>query len=168
MRVIPIILGAIAIIATALPLSRHQAWWIRVLDFPRLQIVFIAVIALVWHVAASGLADASDAIFAVLLALSLGYQAFMIHPYTRLVPPQTQWSRISRPDSTISLLFANVQENNRDADRLRTILGTVDADLVLLVETDEWWLSQVKDLFSGHPYQLLQPGGTSSRRVPLP
>src|SRR5688572_10166970 len=157
MRFIPLILGAVAIISTVIPLSRHQAWWIRIFDFPRLQIVFVGLIAFIWHIAGGGRTSVIGMIFAVFLAVALVYQAFMIFPYTRLATLQTEWSTHPRPDSTISLLFANVQESNRDAERLKRILRETDADLVLLVETDDWWLGQVKDALSDYPYTVLQP-----------
>src|SRR5688500_5272213 len=38
--------GAVMIAATAVPLLRRNAWWIRVFDFPRLQITVISAGAL--------------------------------------------------------------------------------------------------------------------------
>lgn len=39
------VLAALLAALTLLPLSRHPAWWVRSLDFPRLQI-FLALLAL--------------------------------------------------------------------------------------------------------------------------
>lgn len=49
------LLAVVSILATLLPLLRQTAWWIRVFDFPRLQIVAVAVLCMVagvllrWH-----------------------------------------------------------------------------------------------------------------------
>lgn len=157
MRLIPITLACIAIIATAIPLSRYQAWWVRIFDFPRLQIVVIGLAAMIWHILAGGFSTTLGVIFAVILALSLAYQAFMIFPYTRLAPLQTEWSRNPRDESTVSLLFANVQESNRDTENLKHILKERNADLVLLVETDDWWLGQLSETLADYPFKVLQP-----------
>jgi len=157
MRILTIILGAIAIITTALPISRHPAWWIRVLDFPRLQIVVVGLVALVGYWIVSPVADVFSIVFSVLLLLSFGYQVYMIYPYTRLVKPQTQRSRHPDPDNSLAILFANVLQDNRDAAGLRKILRSNDADLICLVETDDWWLEQIRDEFKAHPYQVLHP-----------
>ncbi len=151
------ILGAVAIIATALPISRHPAWWIRVLDFPRLQIFFIGLVALLGYAIFTPVFDGTGIVFTILLLASLGYQAYMIYPYTPLVRPQTQRCKHPDPNNTLSILFANVLQDNRDAYTLRRIIRRNDADLVLLVETDGWWIKQVRGEFSEHPYQVLHP-----------
>ncbi|MGH7316726.1 MAG: hypothetical protein ACREJS_10750 [Candidatus Rokuibacteriota bacterium] len=38
MTIVLYCLGLVFIVPTLLPLSRHEAWWIRACDFPRLQI----------------------------------------------------------------------------------------------------------------------------------
>src|SRR5688572_25917289 len=157
MRLLTIIFGAVAIITTALPVSRHPAWWIRVLDFPRLQIFIIGVVALIGYWIVSPVADAFAIVFSLLLLLSLGYQVYMIYPYTRIVKPQTERCRQPDPDNSVAILFANVLQDNRDAEGLRKIIRSNDADLICLVETDDWWLDQVREEFKDHPYQVLHP-----------
>lgn len=151
------ILGAVAIIATALPISRHPAWWIRVLDFPRLQIFIIGLVALFGYAIFTPAFDLTGIAFTGLLLASLGYQAYMIYPYTRLVRPQTQRCTRPDPDNTLSILFANVLQENSDAYTIRKIIRRNKADLVLLVETDEWWISQIRGEFNEHPHQVLHP-----------
>jgi endonuclease/exonuclease/phosphatase (EEP) superfamily protein YafD len=157
MWTLPVILGLLVIVMTAVPLSKHQAWWVRVFDFPRLQIVFVGALALILYLLLIDLDSAGDALFLALLIFSLGYQAFMIYPYTRLARVQTEQSFHPDPDSTISLLFANVQENNRETNSLKTIIREVAADMVLLVETDDWWLHEMEPEFRDYPYRVLQP-----------
>ena len=152
-----IILGVVAIVTTALPLSRHPAWWIRVLDFPRLQIFIIGFIALLWYWTFVQDVDPLGIVYTTLLVASLGYQAYMIYPYTRLVRPQTERCRNPDPDNTVSIMLANVLQDNRDAKALRKIIRENKADFVLLVETDEWWLDQVREEFEEYPYQVLHP-----------
>jgi endonuclease/exonuclease/phosphatase (EEP) superfamily protein YafD len=43
----------------------------------------------------------------------------------------------------ISLLIANVLQKNRCADSFLTIISDADPDLVLAVETDEWWAERL-------------------------
>ena len=45
----------------------------------------------------------------------------------------------SPPDRCIRLLMANVLQENRRSDLVLAAIADADPDVVLLVETDEWW-----------------------------
>ncbi len=156
MRIAPVIIGLLVVLTTLLPLSKRQVWWIRIFDFPRFQIVFAGLVSLIWYLV-WGFSTAFDVAFTLSVAAALAYQAYMIFPYTRFARPQTEWSRDPDPASTISLFFANVEMSNRKTEKLKTIIRDADADLVLLVETDEFWLEQVRETLSDYKYTVLQP-----------
>ena len=70
------LVGGIALVATLMPLLRSTAWWIRVCDFPRLQIVAGLLLALgaeVWLTGGFGETWA-EGLFEALLAGAAGYQ----------------------------------------------------------------------------------------------
>jgi endonuclease/exonuclease/phosphatase (EEP) superfamily protein YafD len=147
-------------VATLLPLLRRESWWIRSFDFPRLQVVALASVTLAggvlldfWHANWQGKA--------LLLALgaSIVYQLVRILPYTQLLPKKALDS--SRPntenDTHISLLVTNVLMTNRDASRCLGVIRRCDPDVILAVETDQWWLDQLKCLEETHPYTAYAP-----------
>ncbi|MCD6044145.1 MAG: Endonuclease/exonuclease/phosphatase, partial [Burkholderiales bacterium] len=76
--------GAAMIVATVLPLARRTAWWIRIFDFPRLQILFLAAGALALFLAFREGSSAWQNAFALLLLAAIAYQAYMMFPYTVL------------------------------------------------------------------------------------
>jgi hypothetical protein len=43
-----------------------------------------------------------------------------------------------RPESTLSLLLANVKMDNHNSARLREIVAEADPDIILVVEADGW------------------------------
>ena len=157
MRILSIILGAVAIITTALPITRHPGWWVRIWDFPRIQIAVLGTIAIVVFVFSGSVSSPLEIVFIVFVASSVGFQAYMIYPYTRLVSPQTQRTQDPDPDNTISVLFANVLMDNRNVTALKDIVRKADADVILLVETDDWWLESIREEFSDHPFTVLHP-----------
>ncbi|MDQ3586390.1 MAG: hypothetical protein M3407_11530, partial [Acidobacteriota bacterium] len=108
MEIALITLGSLMIVATVLPLSRSEVWWIRIFDFPRLQIVVITFIVLVVYLWLRGAGGVGGNLFAAALALCLLWQGYMMFPYTRLSRVQVQRSHSPEPQSSISLLFANV------------------------------------------------------------
>lgn len=152
-----IIIGCIAIAVTVVPLVRADAWWIRIFDFPRLQITFVAATTAAAYILFVGNYSTGGIIFLGSLALCLFYQGYMMFPYTPLARKQVQQSFNSTPESSFSLLFGNVLESNRNSERLREIIRKADPDIILTVETNGWWQEQLKEFEQTHPYIVHQP-----------
>ena len=152
-----LLFGSVMIVATALPLLRANAWWIRVFDFPRLQITVISAAALAVLLCSFDRSSAWQVAFAAALALCLAYQSYMMFPYTVLARRQVEQARKSGAGGTIALLFANVLMTNRDSQRLLAIVRSQDPDLLLAVETDAWWQRELDVLARTHPHCVRQP-----------
>src|SRR5687767_9654554 len=149
------------IVATAVPITRKKAWWIRIFDFPRLQILLIAAATLALFLALVDDWSAWHALFAILLALAIAYQAYMMFPYTVLARPQVPRAGGRDPNRTISLLFANVLMSNRQSEELLAIIREEDPDLVLAVETDAWWQRELDVLAETHRHAVRRPQGNT-------
>lgn len=157
MDVILTLLGTLMIVATLLPLARLDDWWIRIFDFPRLQIAAVsaAVLLLAWPVR-DDLGALQIAVLAMLAACML-YQAYRMLPYTPLRAKQVQDSQRAEPASTISVLCANVLMTNRNAAGLLRLIDENKPDLVFAAETDAWWHEALQPLETSHPYSVRQP-----------
>jgi endonuclease/exonuclease/phosphatase (EEP) superfamily protein YafD len=96
-------------------------------------------------------------VFFVALSICLAYQLWRMWPYTPLHPRQVQ--RVEQPDEarTLSFLIANVLMTNRDSGRLRELVRARNPDLIMLVETDDWWEGQMRGLEQSHPHGLKRP-----------
>lgn len=148
--------GALAIAFTALPLVRASAWWIRVFDFPRLQISALGAGALAGLLLAWDRASGWHGLLGTALAGALGYQAWMMFPYTVLARKQVLEATRRDRGRALSLVFANVRMQNRDAGRLLAIIAEEDPDLVLAAEPDAWWQEQLDALARDRPYAVRQ------------
>jgi endonuclease/exonuclease/phosphatase (EEP) superfamily protein YafD len=148
--------GLVTAAATALPLVRANAWWIRWFDFPRLQILAVAVLVLAAFPFFAG-GSAFDYAFAGMLLATIGYQCYMMFPYTVLARRQVEQSRAATHASTVRMLFANVLMPNRDSARLKAMIRETDPDLILAVEADGWWREQLADLRQTHPHAVEHP-----------
>lgn len=157
MEIAIVTVGLAMMIATALPLIRKDAWWIRIFDFPRLQIAFLAALTLIAYALFGNVSDTKSYLFLAALGACLVYQGYMMFPYTRLSRKQAQHSLDPKKESSFSLLFANVLMDNRNAAGLREIIRKADPDLILAVETDEWWQEQLKEFEQTHPFTVHQP-----------
>lgn len=151
MNVFLIILAVVLAACTALPFVRSERWWIRILDFPRLQLAALSAALLValwfvrsptwWWWAALALASAA-----------LLVQLFHILPYTPLWRKEAERARGGHP--TVSLLMANVQMDNRQADGLFDFIERTDPDLVVLDEPDDWWEQQFRRIEATYPHVM--------------
>lgn len=157
MKVFLIAMGSLVIVTTILPFIRTGFWFVRIFDFPRLQIALVGIAVLLGHLVSGFSAAWPETVFGVLLVSSILNQAYRIFPYTPLASPQVQRSKGSAKEATLSLLFSNVLIENRDAQKLKDVVCGADPDIILAVETDKWWGDQLADFAATHPYTVLQP-----------
>lgn len=146
MKIAVLVLAGFLAAASLVPFIRYEAWWIRILDFPRAQILALGLIAFglclfYWNLRSwQGIAVLSAAALAVLI------QAVNIFPYTPLAPHEVLSASKADPKSTLSLLVANVLMSNRRTDRLLGMVAEHRPDVVLLLEPDAWWEEKMRVL----------------------
>jgi endonuclease/exonuclease/phosphatase (EEP) superfamily protein YafD len=151
------LLGSLMIGATLLPLAKLDDWWIRIFDFPRLQIAVGSALVLALTLLVRDEPGAAQNLWLAALAASTLYQAYRMYPYTRLHAKQAQDSRRTDPNSTLGVLCANVLMDNRNAAGLCRLIEENDPDLIFTAETDAWWEQALRHLETSHPYTVLQP-----------
>lgn len=139
---------------TALPLLRSERWWIRVFDFPRLQIAAASVVVLL-ALAARPADGRAFWIAMVLAAATVLVQLGYVLPYTRLWRKETQDAEGGHP--TLTLLMANVLMDNRRAERLLGFIRERRPDLIVLDEPDAWWESALRPLERDYPHHVKEP-----------
>lgn len=150
-------LGLLLLGATALPLWDTPRWWVRMLDFPRPHLV---VLMLVVAVAAIGLLD-RRAIATWLLVAALGgavaYQASWLWMFTPLHRVEAPAVAGCAARDQLSVLVANVLEENRDTAPLMAAIAAHDPELVLVMEADRGWIEALEPVGRTHPHRLLHP-----------
>ena len=151
------IIGWLMIAATVLPLLRSEHWIVRIFDFPRLQITVVFCVTFAAYLAVREDPSQADNLFLGILAGCLAYQLWRMWPYTPLHSKQVKTVVESDDSRSLSLLISNVLETNRDSGKLLALIRRFDPDLVLLVETDDWWLEQLRELERTHAHVLQQP-----------
>jgi endonuclease/exonuclease/phosphatase (EEP) superfamily protein YafD len=149
--------AGIVILWTALPLLRHEAWWIRVFDFPRRQIALVALVAIPTYVALAGFESALDWIMVAALCSCVLYQLALIAMYTPLFPKQAKDAAAARQERCVGIVVANVLTPNRGAEALLDIVRARNPDVMLFVETDDWWEARLDALEATHPYTVKCP-----------
>jgi endonuclease/exonuclease/phosphatase (EEP) superfamily protein YafD len=147
------------VFGTAVPLLRSNEWWIRVFDFPRIQIAVLIGLTLAGYGALRLYGPLRPWEYALIAAavLALVWQLISIAPYTMFYPREMPDSRAKDDSNRISLLAYNVLSDNRDVEALRNFIRDTDPDVILLSEPNQWWLEQLDGLEDDYPYTLHQP-----------
>ena len=150
-----LLLALAGVAVTALPAVSADTWWIRYLDFPRLEfMVLMAVVTALLVLLPRRTCLSWAAVVA--LAGACAYDAALLAPYSPLVAPQ-QVAATSCPDGNrLRLLEANVQMTNRHDHRLLDIVRQADPDVAWFQETDAWWEQELTPLGKSMPYDLAQ------------
>ncbi|MCP9495107.1 MAG: endonuclease/exonuclease/phosphatase family protein [Pyrinomonadaceae bacterium MAG19_C2-C3] len=147
-----IVAGCLAIVLTLLPLVRRTEWWVRLGDFPRVQIALGALGVLGGYLYVEPIDAVAEYVFGGALIASVLYQVASMLPYTPLYPKQVMPSARVKDDAVCSLMVANVLMTNRETSKLLAAIAEHDPMLVLAVETSEWWKTQLDALAPRYPY----------------
>lgn len=158
MKIVVVVLGLLMVFATLVPFIRKEFWWIRVFDFPRLQIISIAILVFLLYLFFywdSG--QFLENFFLIILISAILHQASVILPYSPVHKKQV--IRCTDPFESISfsLMVMNVLMPNRNSKKALEIIRKQDPDIIIAVETDQWWKEQFKPLEKSHPHNVLVP-----------
>ncbi len=151
-------LAAIAfLLVTLLPMWRNPHWIVRGMDFPRLQFAVMATALLLAQLLFLDLENAGTWMLVVPTLLCLAWQAWWIAPYTRLWPLDVQTAKESGSDRRISIMTANVLTTNRNAEALLSLVRQRKPDVLVTLESDQWWQDRLDVLQPEMPYSIKCP-----------
>lgn len=158
LKIIIYIVGSLGIILTILPFLKFGMWWIRIGDFPRLQIAFgCLVTAILFAATADYPLLITEIIFSLSLVACVLYQLYCVLPYLPIYPKQVERSRSPLAENTIKLLIFNVLIDNRESAKFLKLVEKISPDLILLAEPDERWVSEIAALEKDYPHTVLHP-----------
>lgn len=150
-------LTALLALLTLLPLSRYQAWWVRDLDFPRLQLAIALGVLLAAELITLELTRPVTWLLVGITLACLVYQAWWILPYTPIYPVEVRYCEKPDPESMIRVMAANVLTPNRNSDGLLGLIRTHQPDVLVTLESDAWWQSRLDVLRGDYPYTISCP-----------
>lgn len=147
----------IFIILTLLPLSHYQAWWIRGLDFPRLQIGILLFGLLLLELLLIDLSRTGAWTIIASTMACLIYQLWWIIPYTRLCPAEVRISPNANPATAVRVMTANVLGTNRQSAEFLELVYENDPDILVTLESNLWWQRQLSALENIYIHTLKCP-----------
>lgn len=148
---------AVLILLTALPVIETDEWWVRLWDYPRLQIAALLAVALIGLVAA---APRKGRLFFTAVGLGLAsliWQLFQVASYLPGWPVELAATKTCAPGRQVRLLNANVLMVNNDSAALLALVRRTNPDVVLLLEPSLDWERAVRPLYPDYPHRISQP-----------
>jgi len=135
--------GIIAIIFTLLPLIPADYWWIRMFDFPHIQLTSLTFIAILTYYIKFDFRQKKDYIFITILIVCFIYQSTKIVPYTPFYKKEVMDTTNPKKQSIIKLLTSNVLQKNENNDRLMDVIEELDADIMVFTEANNRWKNAI-------------------------
>lgn len=154
-----LIVGVLIILASLLSLIHDLPYWyLKVLDFPRLQYLIIAIVCLLIFVLANKKRNVASVFFTLGLISSIIIHSTRILPYLvgkKTVPDANQSNLLQK--NTFSILIANVLITNRNVVGLLQLVKEKKPDMLLTMEVDKWWVNQLLSLKKSYPFVIEYP-----------
>ena len=145
------------ILTTLIPSIRHDFWIFRVFEFPRLQKLVLNVALITFVFFFSFPETSTDYIILGLLCLNAAYLIYLIFPFTKFGSKQIVKALHAPNNNNLKVFIANVYQENRNSDAYLKLVKSCNPDVVLMVETHEWWQEKMDVIGKDYPYQLKIP-----------
>lgn len=149
-------IGLFTIAAAFIPRIKKDVWWIRGFEFPHAQLTFLNIIITTSFLFVIDYAFI-DIIFIVGLFITIIYQLAILIPYTFFAKKQVKDCVKNIPESTISILSANVFMYNKNRTKLNELIKKYDPDMISLLEPNEKWRKDMEYLKKAYPYNIEIP-----------
>jgi len=151
-------IGTFSIIGTALPLLPLQAWYVRVFDYPRMQLLALALGSLLLFLWLSTKNRKRDKLLVAALSVAVVYQAINVYPYTMLAPVEVQQADQDKTaQNELSIMVSNVLMSNESYDKLMAVAQGKNPDMLLLLESDSVWQQALQPVTEKYRYRVEIP-----------
>ncbi len=146
-----------ALVATGLPLINSAEWWIRIFDFPRIQIAVLTLLALILAYFYVDFKWKYKLPLLLILAVAIVYQVQFVVAYTPLYKTQAKDSNKPIAENSLTLLVSNVRMDNDDKESFHARVKTYNPDILLINEPDQAWAASISRLDRDFPYSIKYP-----------
>ena len=128
------------------------------MDFPRLQIAFLAGALLLVHVIFLDLTLNVTYLFIyAATTLCLLWQLWWVLPYTVFWRKEVKTSKVMDHNKTFSVMTANVLQTNHNSGALIDLVSKYQPDILVTLESDSWWEGRLNVLDADMPYSVKCP-----------
>ena len=134
-------------------------WWVRVVEFPRIQIMVLGVVAWAAMILFYSEWQIGQWLLFLALSLTLAYQLRMVLPYTQLWKKEVQ-NATDDPklaEHQIKIMVSNVLTPNEQKQDLVDLVNDKNPDILIALETDKKWERALEQIEPDYPYTVKVP-----------
>jgi endonuclease/exonuclease/phosphatase (EEP) superfamily protein YafD len=140
---------------STLPYVETNRWFVRVADFPRLQLLVAIAATLIAAVLLLRRRRLLAGMVVTALLVAATLHAITLWPYR---PGGAAFIDACEPGRELSILVSNVLMENRRADALLATAEREQPDLFLALETDAWWDAELAPIGQRLPHRVQDIG----------
>lgn len=147
------ILSFILIVSSYIPLIKNSHWFYRFFEFGKLQILFLLTLTLISGLIFIEKHTTLTIIFALLTSLTIFHHYKDLYPYTTFhsIPENNKTKSSS---NTISIISANIYQDNNDYFRFIEMIEKHNPDLFLTMESNQDWENALSHFDKTYPSQV--------------
>ncbi|MCC3307152.1 endonuclease/exonuclease/phosphatase family protein [Psychrobacter sanguinis] len=151
------ILAGLVIFASVWGLLPLDHWWIRGVDFPRIQILFIGLASLIGLLILTPQWQMAEIALMLALIGAIGFQLRMILPYTRLWKQEVRQAMPMANPVQVKLMVSNVLTPNNNTQALVNLVQQKQPDILITLESDQKWEDVLSVIEPDYPYSVKVP-----------
>ena len=151
------ILAGLVIFASVWGLLPLDHWWIRGVDFPRIQILFIGLASLIGLLILTPQWQMAEIALTLALIGAIGFQLRMILPYTRLWKQEVRQAMPMANPVQVKLMVSNVLTPNNNTQALVNLVQQKQPDILITLESDQKWEDALRVIEPDYPYSVKVP-----------
>jgi len=151
--------GILAVLITLIPIVAVDFWWVRMFDYPHIQLTLLTLMAIFAYLLRFKLSNWRDYAFITVLIACFIYQFVKIVPYTAIMPYDVGEPTAAVNEQTgMMLLTSNVLQKNEETEVFIKEMKRLNPDVAVFTETDAKWSKAIKaGLGSEYPYKVEAP-----------
>lgn len=134
-------------------------WWVRGVEFPRIQILVLGIVAWVGLVLFGSEWELAQWLLFIALTITLAFQLRMVLPYTVLWKKEVNNANITANsiDDQVKIMVSNVLTTNNQTQKLIDLVHKEQPDILITLETDKKWQQALSVIEPDYPYSVKVP-----------
>lgn len=144
--------GILAVVLSLFPFVAADYWWIRMFDYPHVQLTILTLVALLVYFFRFDLRNWRDYTFIVVLGACFLLQLVKIYPYTPFAEKELKSNTAAIPARSIDILAINVLQKNEEYHKVINEVFVWEPDVLIFTETNEKWRNVLREGLKGFGY----------------